>query len=225
MTILLKIIVILSGLLMFEDKKDSLNQEKNLENYFYEVKKSSNTFQNEIIVNEEYNKIFLRHFNEERDKNNGSKYVTLPMKIKVQKYDCDIRPFYEDENITIPPPDSIIFFTPFLEGEENVLYMSPKTEEFLSSFIIGEADNSNKTNRSTYITEDISQRMEKVREYIPVFWTHWSESLFFLSYPQILEFTVGKDGYCININLLSYYGNVYFVPWNKDPELIYEWIQ
>ena len=34
MTILLKIIVILSGLLMFEDKKDSLNQEKNLEDYF-----------------------------------------------------------------------------------------------------------------------------------------------------------------------------------------------
>ena len=175
-------------------------------------------------VADEYNDIFIKHFceNNSRDEHD-SKYLTLPLYVKVIKYDCDIT--YESESGTIPfsdklktnvMPENIGYFTPVIGSDKKVLYMNPELENLLASYI---------GNPEEVSEEEIEKRRKPIAEYVPTTISHNDDGWFFLSYPNILEIVITNNGYYIDLVNANYSGECYFVPWNKEPLFFGQWIQ
>ena len=65
----------------------------NIDNFFTELKEWSKLYRNGVVVNEDYNAIFVKHFKEAYMKEEqNSKFISLPMSVTVIKFDCDLRP-------------------------------------------------------------------------------------------------------------------------------------
>ena len=73
--------------------------------------------------------------------------------------------------------------------------------------------------------EEFQKRENTIGELIPMTIAHWGDGWFFLSYPNIHEIVITNNGYYIDLADADYYGQMLFVPWNKDPIEVYSWIQ
>ena len=157
------------------------------------------------------------------------------MLVKVYRYDFDIRPLVSNwpEAGSIAKPSAVTYFTPVLEGEEDVLYVSEMTEDLLTTFIeepfcvlTPYQDNKLRFERKkkpwAEVTEEDrkerKRRLDMVWKYIPAFNPGYSSVMCYLTNPRILEFAVGKDGYY----LCSFGTGIIFGPWNGEPELLGE---
>ena len=164
------------------------------------------------------------------------------MLVKVYRYDFDIRPLVADRLPSagsIAKPSAVTYFTPVLEGEEDVLYVSEMTEDLLTAFIeepycvlTPYQDNKLRFERrkkpKAEVTEEDrkerDRRLDMVRKYVPAYRSYYGGFWWYLSTPQILEFAVGKDGYYIDVQSLAGTGKYYFTPWGGEPEFLGEWI-
>ena len=162
----------------------------------------------------EYNDIFIKHFckNNPQDEH-GSKYLTLPLQVKVIKYDCNInyetypKPF-ADSLKTSATPESIMYFTPVIKSDKKVLYMNRELETILAGYLAEPGKDAR---------EETGKRYKMIGEYIPTTIAHWGNGWFFLSYPNIHEIVVTNSGYYIELVDADYYGTCYFIPWDMKP--------
>ena len=162
----------------------------------------------------EYNDIFIKHFckNNPQDEH-GSKYLTLPLQVKVIKYDCNInyetypKPF-ADSLKTSATPESIMYFTPVIKSDKKVLYMNRELETILAGYLAEPGKDA---------SEETDKRLKMIGEYIPTTIAHWGNGWFFLSYPNIHEIVVTNSGYYIELVDADYYGTCYFIPWDMKP--------
>lgn len=169
-----------------------------------------------------YNEIFAKHFCESNQQaKEGSKYLTLPLYVKVIRYDCDIN--LDSDRISDPDsltknmmPESITYFTPVIESDKKVLYVSPEVETILAGYI----EEGRKSS-----PEEFQKRENTIGELIPTTIAHWNNGWFFLSYPNIHEIVITNNGYYIDLADADYCGQMLFVPWNKAPIEVYSWIQ
>lgn len=229
-----------TGIYYGEEPDDNIGAHYSLEDFFAWTKEASDLFRAGVQVNEEYNKIFVRHFGVERAKKSNRqyniKYIALPMLVKVYRYDFDIRPLVADRLPSagsIAKPSAVTYFTPVLEGEEDVLYVSEMTEDLLTAFIeepycvlTPYQDNKLRFERRkkpwAEVTEEDrkerKRRLDMVWKYIPAFNPGYSSVMCYLTNPRILEFAVGRDGYY----LCSFGTGIIFGPWNGEPELLGE---
>lgn len=225
----------------YSNYKNQFGETSNIERFFTELKEWSKIFKEGVVVHQEYNAIFVKHFTESYMDimEQHSKFISLPMRVKVTKYDCDLMPFIykQSELYDNILPVSIQYFTPVLDSDRDVVYISEKAEKLLIDFI-EEPENKTKKKDGDVLKvkkahvkitrkdyDEMRKRMEMIEEYIPAQKTHWGETWFFMSYPQITSFIVGKDGYIISIDHLSFSGTEYFVPWEGEPVEISSWIQ
>ena len=234
-----------TGIYYGEEPDDNIGAHYSLEDFFAWTKEASDLFRAGVQVNEEYNKIFVRHFDVERARKSNRqyniKYIALPMLVKVYRYDFDIRPLVSNwpEAGSIAKPSAVTYFTPVLEGEEDVLYVSEMTEDLLTTFIeepfcvlTPYQDNKLRFERrkkpKAEVTEEDrkerDRRLDMVRKYVPAYRSYYGGFWWYLSTPQILEFAVGKDGYYIDVQSLAGTGKYYFTPWGGEPEFLGEWI-
>ena len=154
-------------------------ERSNIERFFSEWESWSKLIANGALPND-YNDIFKRHFIEARDgKEEKSKYIALPIRIKVIKNN-----------------ESISFFTPVVESDKPVLYLTPERK-----------------------------RRDMINEYVPTQVAHWGDGWYFTSYPLVNLIIIGTDGYSISLSNANYSGTDLFVPWGKDPIVTSEWIQ
>lgn len=225
----------------YSNYKNQFGETSNIERFFTELKEWSKIFKEGVVVHQEYNAIFVKHFTESYMDimEQHSKFISLPMRVKVTKYDCDLMPFIykQSELYDNILPVSIQYFTPVLDSDRDVVYISEKAEKLLIDFIEEPKNKTGKKEGGVFkvkkahvrITQkdydEMRKRMEMIEEYIPAQITHWGETWYFMSYPQITSFIVGKDGYIISIDRLSYWGTEYFVPWEGEPVEISSWIQ
>lgn len=82
--------------------------------------------------------IVPKHFTEEYEKHKRhQQFISLPMSVEVKKYDCDLRPYIHkrSELVTYVMPASITYFTPVLDSEKDVVYVSEKAKKLLIDFI------------------------------------------------------------------------------------------
>ena len=205
----------------------------------------------------EYNSIFQKHFLEESpQRESDAKYLSLPIRVKVIKYNCSIHPDsfkvsdesdsgHDDVEIAIEPSypynlmknrmaESISYFTPVIESDKKVLYLSPEAQEILSAFIdeptktLDEKDFTYSV-RKKEITDDdwkeVRKRRDMIRKYVPTIAAHWGDGWYFTSYPLIRTIIVGEDGYYIEWSNANYSGQEYFVPWDGAPVDLGWWIQ
>lgn len=222
------------------DHKNQYGETSNIERFFDELKEWSKLYRNGVEVNEDYNAIFVKHFKEYYSKEKErSKFISLPMDVQVIKYDCDLRDYIhkEYELFANVLPVSITSFTPVIDSDKDVVYISEEAEELLNHFITEPMYETVRKSGRTKIEKDdekiteadnaeLMKRVNMVWEYVPagVTYTLWGESWHFLSFPQILSLIVGNDGYIINIGQMASYGTTYFVPWGGEPEEIDSWI-
>lgn len=162
----------------------------------------------------EYNDIFIKHFCENNPQNeHGPKYLTLPLQVKVIKYDCNINyetyptPF-ADSLKTSATPESIMYFTPVIKSDKKVLYMNRELETILAGYLAEPGKDA---------SEETDKRLKMIGEYIPTTIAHWGNGWFFLSYPNIHEIVVTNSGYYIELVDADYYGTCYFIPWDMKP--------
>ena len=206
----------------------------NIDNFFTELKEWSKLYRNGVVVNEDYNAIFVKHFKEEyMAKEQPSRFISLPMTVEVTRYDYDLKPYADKILGKKVLPVAITSFTPVLDSDEEVVYISEKAEKLLSDFLEEPAHKVIKTDGTSFkdyrkVSEkdwmELRKRIALIEEYVPTSISHWDEFWYFLSYPQITSFIVGNDGYIINIGRMTYYGDIYFVPWDGEPEVINTWI-
>lgn len=220
--------------------KNSYAEASNIERFFTELKEWSMIYRNGVMVNEDYNAIFVKHFKEAySDIEQSSKFISLPMDVTVTRYDCDLTPYIHNMNELYDNvlPLAITSFTPVLDSNEEVVYISGRAADLLRDFIEEPMHKTiEKDGRDIKVEkeyeeiseEDWAERKKRVfmiREYVPANRSHWGELWYFLSYPQITSFIVGNDGYFISIDYMTYYGIRYYVPWQGEPEEIGRWIQ
>ena len=186
-------------------------ERSNIERFFSEWESWSKLIANGALPND-YNNIFKRHFIEARDgKEEKSKYIALPIRIKVIKNN-----------------ESISFFTPVVESDKPVLYLTPEVEQLLSSFIEEPLMKDEYTKKENVLEEDweeLRKRRDMINEYVPTQVAHWGDGWYFTSYPLVNLIIIGTDGYSISLSNANYYGTDLFVPWGKDPIVTSEWIQ
>lgn len=170
----------------------------------------------------EYNDIFIKHFcanNPQRQED--SKYLTLPLNVKVIKYDCNINPDpdripYSDSLKMNLKPESITYFTPVIKADKKVLYMNRELDTILSGYLAEPGKDAR---------EETGKRYKMIGEYIPTTIAHWGNGWFFLSYPNIHEIIITNSGYYIELADADYSGDLFFVPWNKEPLHLGMWLQ
>ena len=183
------------------------------EKFFAEWEQWSELVAKGAVVSE-YNDIFIKHFckNNPQDEH-GSKYLTLPLQVKVIKYDCNINyetyttPF-ADSLKTSATPESIMYFTPVIKSDKKVLYMNRELETILAGYLAEPGKDAR---------EETGKRYKMIGEYIPTTIAHWGNGWFFLSYPNIHEIVVTNSGYYIELVDADYYGTCYFIPWDMKP--------
>ena len=191
----------------------------------------------------EYNSIFQKHFLEERPKRvSVAKYLTLPLRVKVIKYNGNIHPdsikgsdnSYSYDLIKNRKPESISFFTPVIETDKKVLYLSPEVQKILSAFIdepckvLDKKDETFSVMKEEITEEDwkeVRKRRDMIGQYVPTIVAHWGDGWYFTSYPLIGTIIVGDDGYYIEWSDANYSGQEYFVPRDADPIQLGWWIQ
>ena len=191
------------------------------EKFFAEWEAYSELVAKGAVVNE-YNEIFRKHFCEEYTQaKEESKYLTLPLYVKVIKYDCNID--LDSDKILDPDslkhnirPEYIRYFTPAIKSDKKVLYMLPEVESMLADYIEEGREDS---------VEEMRKRKGMIGEYVSTTVGHWNLGWYFLSYPNIYEIVITNNGYYIELVDANYYGQVFFVPWNKEPMMLYYWIQ
>ena len=194
-------------------------------------------------VPSEYNSIFQKHFGEENpQKISDAKYISLPISVKVIKYNGNIRPeikgsddaLYPQDLIKNRMPESISYFTPIIESDKKVLYLSPEAQELLSAFIDEPEMTFDERNftfsvRKKEITdedrEEERKRRDMIGKYLPTKIAHWANGWYFTSYPLIRTIIVWDDGYYIELSDANYSWQKYFVPWDADPIDLGYWIQ
>ena len=194
-------------------------------------------------VPSEYNSIFQKHFREENpQKKSDAKYISLPISVKVIKYNGNIRPeikgsddaLYPQDLIKNRMPESISYFTPIIESDKKVLYLSPEAQELLSAFIDEPEMTFDERNftfsvRKKEITdedrEEERKRRDMIGKYVPTKIAHWANGWYFTSYPLIRTIIVWDDGYYIELSDANYSWQKYFVPWDADPIDLGYWIQ
>ena len=229
------------GRLYYENNFENIYGEtSNIERFFDELKGWSKIYKDGVLVHKRYNAIFVKHFKEAYMKEEqNSKFISLPMSVTVIKFDCDLRPYIHNKNELYKNvlPASITSFTPVLDSDRDVVYISDEADKLLIDFIEEPKYKTVKEDGEYFkvekdyeeITEadcdEMRQRREMIEEYVPAKMTHWGETWHFMSYPQITSFIVGKDGYIISIDDMTYSGTEYFVPWKGKPVEIYSWIQ
>lgn len=193
----------------------------------------------------EYNYIFKKHFSEENLKEErNAKYLSIPFRIEVIKYNCNIHPdsVKVSENTSLmyclqksKKPESISYFTPIIESDKKVLYLFPKVEEILSAFLdeptktpIDDENNTSSINKEEITDEDwkeVRKRIDMIGKYVPTVVAHWGDGWYFTSYPLIRSIIVGNDGYYIGWSDANYSGQDFFIPWDGDPINLGWWIQ
>ena len=191
-------------------------------------------------VPSEYNSIFQKHFLEENPQRaSEAKYLSLPLSVKVIKYNGNIHPdsFKVSDDYSSYPydlmksrmPESISYFTPIIESDKKVLYLSPEAQDILSAFIDEPTKMPGSSVRKKEITdedwEEVIKRRDMIGKYVPTIVAHWGDGWYFTSYPLIRRIIVGDDGYYIEWSHANYSGQEYFVPWDADPIELGWWIQ
>ena len=195
-------------------------------------------------VPSEFNSIFQKHFLEEsQQRASDAKYISLPLNVKVIKYNGSIHPdsFKFSDDTSYPydlmksrMPESISYFTPIIESDKKVLYLSPEAQELLSSFIdepkmmFDERDYTFSIRKEEITDEDweeVIKRRDMIGKYVPTIVAHWGNGWYFTSYPLIRRIIVGDDGYYIEWSNANYSGQEFFVPWNAEPIDLGGWIQ
>ena len=186
-------------------------ERSNIERFFSEWESWSKLIAKGALPND-FNDIFKRHFIEARDgRESESKYIALPIRIKVIKNN-----------------ESISFFTPVVESDKPVLYLIPEAEQLLSSFIeepLMKDEFNKKETVSEEDWEELRKRRDIINEYVPTQVAHWGNGWYFTSYPLVDYIIIKNDGYSISLSDANYSGTVLFVPWGKDPIVTSEWIQ
>ena len=186
-------------------------ERSNIERFFSEWESWSKLIAKGALPND-FNDIFKRHFIEARDgRESESKYIALPIRIKVIKNN-----------------ESISFFTPVVESDKHVLYLIPEAEQLLSSFIEAPLMKDEFNKKETVSEEDweeLRKRRDIINEYVPTQVAHWGNGWYFTSYPLVDYIIIKNDGYSISLSDANYSGTVLFVPWGKDPIVTSEWIQ
>ena len=142
-----------------------------------------------------------------------AKYISLPLNVKVIKYNGSIHPdsFKVSDDTSYPydlmksrMPESISYFTPIIESDKKVLYLSPEAQELLSSFIdepkmmFDERDYTFSIRKEEITDEDweeVIKRRDMIGKYVPTIVAHWGNGWYFTSYPLIRRIIVGDDGY------------------------------
>ena len=228
--------------LYYDSKYTNIYGEKSNINMFFSEWEEWSQLIKKGAAPSEYNAIFNRHFSEyNRTKECDAKYLSLPLRVKVIKYDCNIHPdsIKVIKNYTLMSslmesimPESISYFTPVLESEKKVLYLSPEAEKVLAAFldeplrVIQDGAPPGLIKKvSDKDWEETNKRCNMLEKYIPTIIGHWGRSWYFTSYPQIDTIIVGKDGYYIECNDANYSGQRLFVPWGEDPIDMGWWIQ
>ena len=190
----------------------------------------------------EYNDIFKRHFCENNTKKkNDSKYISLPLSIEVVKYNCNINPdsikvqdHYSliQSLINSKRPESISIFTPKIESDKKVLYLSKEAQDVLTAFLdeptMVFSPGAPPATKQEITEEDwaeVRKRRDMIGKYIPTIVAHWGDGWYFTSYPLINRIIVGNDGYYIDLSDANYNGELLFVPWDLEPIVLEEWIQ
>ena len=183
------------------------------EKFFAEWEQWSELVAKGAVVSE-YNDIFIKHFCENNPQDeHDPKYLTLPLQVKVIKYDCNINyktdttPF-ADSLKTSATPESIMYFTPVIKSDKKVLYMNRELETILAGYLAEPGKDA---------SEETDKRLKMIGEYIPTTIAHWGNGWFFLSYPNIHEIVVTNSGYYIELVDADYYGTCYFIPWDMKP--------
>ena len=197
-------------------------ERSNIERFFSEWESWSKLIAKGALPND-FNDIFKRHFIEARDgRESESKYIALPIRIKVIKYNRELQ---SDNNTLF---ESISFFTPVVESDKPVLYLTPEVEQLLSSFIeepLMKDEYTKKENVLEQDWEELRKRRDMINEYVPTQVAHWGDGWYFTSYPLVNLIIIGTDGYSISLSNANYSGTDLFVPWGKDPIVTSEWIQ
>lgn len=193
----------------------------------------------------EYNSIFTKHFlKEHRKKRSKAKYLSVPLFVKVIKYNYSLNPdsikdlesfFHSNHWKKNKLPDSISYFTPIIKSNKKVLYLLPEAEELLSAFINEptmtpfDSETFRPLVRKDEITEEeweeLRKRRDMIGQYVPTVVAHWGNKWFFSSYPLIRSIVVWDDGYYIEWSYADYSGQACFVPLDGDPIVFESWVQ
>lgn len=185
----------------------------------------------------EYNDIFVKYFREYSEKwgSGKGKYIVLPERIKVEKYNCDINPYSlrdlysrKEElraNNQVVLPESISYFTPKIEGNRPVVYLIPEVQAMLDTFIANPLMSKDRSAVSEEDMEASRARESMLREYVPVKVEHWGHGWFYTSTPLFEAMYIGKDGFRLDISHADYFGVELFVSWDGKVVVEEEWIQ
>lgn len=176
------------------------------------------------VSDSRYNEIFVRYFREyygkEEDKRD-CKYIALPERIKVIKYNCKIYP----DSLMTGLPESISYFIPKIELERPVVYLTPEVTDILDSFIDAPVRDKNYESVSEDDWAERWKRMDMIREYIPAELAHWGDGWYYSSYPLFDTIYVGEDGYYVSLSDADYSGFRLFVTWSGEEQLVVRWFQ
>ena len=186
----------------------------------------------------EYNDIFVKYFREYSEKwgMGKGKYIVLPERIKVEKYNCNIHPdslhvlYSRKEELRahnqVVLPESISYFTPKIEENRPVVYLIPEVQAMLDTFIANPWMAAK--GRGTVAEGDMEAsraRETMLREYVPVIMEHWGHGWFYTSTPLFEAMYIGKDGFRLDISHADYFGVELFVSWDGKVVVEEEWIQ
>lgn len=189
----------------------------------------------------QYNAIFTRFFRKYYGKANtmfggdrDCKYIALPYTIRVEKFNCNIHPdslskIHRDVASVLNDrimPESITYFTPKIELDKPVLYITPKVTDLLDSFI----EEPRKAKDYDSITEEdweeSRNRRDMIRDYVPAVIAHiFSEGYYYSSYPLIERIYVGNDGYYVHFSDANYSGEEVFVTSSGKVIEVAFWVQ
>ena len=221
--------------LYYDQKEENeYGEHSNIDRFFKEWEIWSGLIVNGLEPNE-YNALFCKHFLKayKRTEPNGE-YITLPLRVKVIKFDRDISPDNNEEDIMDffvwksrfsqeSLPESISYFTPVIECDKKVLYLFDEVERLLSSFL--DEPIKTKENVSDIDDKEVIKRRLMIADHIPAARAHWGGRWFFSTYPIISSIIVGNDGYYIDLDNNNSFGETLFVPWGKDSVVVSSWVQ
>lgn len=184
----------------------------------------SKLVKNGAVADSRENAIFADHFirlteeeNQKRKNPIEDKYIVLPQTVMALFFDDDIYP--EDKCFDIfdvmksKTPVSISYFTPVIDTEATVLYLTDKIKEIMYQYI--RQDDPART----------VERLDEIREYIPCGLSHWWNDINLLAMPNIHRILIGKDGYYLDVHWGDFYGSEFFITNEGERMLIAEWIQ
>ena len=230
--------------LYYDSKNPNIyGEHSNIDRFFSEWEEWSELIKKGTVPNE-YNSIFQKHFLEESSQQaSDARFLSLPLRVEVVKYKGKIHPdsvkvadgpSYPYDLMKSRMPESVSYFTPIIESDKKVLYLSPEVQEILSAFLdeptkmLNEKDLTLSVRKKEIADEDwkeVYKRRDMIRKYVPTIVAHWGDGWYFTSYPLIRRIIVGDDGYYIEWSYANYSGQEYFVPRDGDPIDLGWWIQ